>query len=297
MLRDLRDAWGWIERLVRRIERLESGAMLENSSITEGRLRLIGGLLLLDSGATLQVIGTLNGDGSFNWTGTETHKGNETHEGAITNTGTLTNNGQTRLNGPVTVAGDVTSTGKFSNSGDFTNTGKTYLNGPTDVNGDLKVSKTLDVTATSRFRNTVKVLSPGRLEVGSMILDPASHNGYIKMPNGAEVLGYDSNLELYSAGSGAAKNGLKVVPTGIVIANMPSPPAGVALRWLGWDPMSGRVYAVTGGTGGPLGSWAWPFPLSSVTSEFGPRSGRFHEGIDEGNAPAVSGASIRSIGS
>ena len=130
-----------------------------------------------------------------------------------------------------------------------------------------------------------------------MILDPASHNGYMRMPNGAEVLGYDSNLELYSAGSGAAKNGLKVVPTGIVIANMPAPPAGLALRWLGWDPMSGRVYAVSGGTGGPLGSWAWPFHLSTVTSEYGPRSGRFHEGIDEGNAPAVSGASIRAIGS
>ena len=60
----------------------------------------------------------------------------------------------------------------------------------------------------------------------------------------------------------------------------------------------GRVVKYTGGTGPhpPQGTWVWSFPLSSVTSEFGPRDGRFHEGIDLGNAPALNGASIRSIG-
>lgn len=55
---DLREAWAWIQRLVRRVERLESGAFLENSSITDGRMRFIGGLLLIDSGGTVRVIGT-----------------------------------------------------------------------------------------------------------------------------------------------------------------------------------------------------------------------------------------------
>ena len=59
----------------------------------------------------------------------------------------------------------------------------------------------------------------------------------------------------------------------------------------------GRVVKYAGGTGPhPPGAWVWSFPLRSVTSEFGPRDGRFHEGIDLGNAPALNGASIRSIG-
>ena len=71
---------------------------------------------------------------------------------------------------------------------------------------------------------------------------------------------------------------------------------GTASRTLGVD-SNGRVVKFAGGTGPhPPGTWVWPFPLGSVTSEFGPRDGRFHEGIDQGNAPALNGASIRSIG-
>lgn len=73
-------------------------------------------------------------------------------------------------------------------------------------------------------------------------------------------------------------------------------PNGTAARALGVD-SDGHVVKFTGGTGPhPPGTYVWPFPLSSVTSEFGPRDGRFHEGIDEGNPPALSGANIHSIG-
>ncbi len=40
-----------------------------------------------------------------------------------------------------------------------------------------------------------------------------------------------------------------------------------------------------------------PFSWDTVTSEFGPRDGGFHEGIDFGNPPATAGADIHSIGS
>ncbi len=39
-----------------------------------------------------------------------------------------------------------------------------------------------------------------------------------------------------------------------------------------------------------------PFAWSTVTSEYGPRDGGFHEGIDFGNPPATAGAAIHAIG-
>lgn len=82
MLRDLSDAWGWLQRILRRLDRIESGAMLENSSITNGRLRLIGGLLRLDSGARLEGVGT------FQWSGAGSIAGNwEVLQGGVIKVG------------------------------------------------------------------------------------------------------------------------------------------------------------------------------------------------------------------
>lgn len=62
-VRDLRETWSWIQRLIPRIERLESGAFLERSSITDGVMTFIRGRLLLEGGALLQ------GEGRFEWAG------------------------------------------------------------------------------------------------------------------------------------------------------------------------------------------------------------------------------------
>lgn len=44
---------------------------------------------------------------------------------------------------------------------------------------------------------------------------------------------------------------------------------------------------------GPSGKFVAPFSWATVTSEYGPRSGRVHQGIDFGNPPATSGADIK----
>lgn len=128
-LRDLNDAWGWIQKLVRRVSRLESGAMLENSSITNGRMRFVGGLLRIDSGGSVQIVGTLSIDGTttvtgtftvsgpWNLTGNGTITGAVTITGNVTSTGTLTQNGPWNLNGVGTIAGNVTQTGDLTVSG------------------------------------------------------------------------------------------------------------------------------------------------------------------------------------
>lgn len=104
-LRDLNDAWGWIQRLIRRVSRLESGAMLENSSITNGRMRFIGGLLLIDSGGKLEVVGEwqLTGTGEIT--------------GDVVATGKWTQNGAWDFNGPGDIAGNVNLTGNLSVGG------------------------------------------------------------------------------------------------------------------------------------------------------------------------------------
>jgi len=51
-----------------------------------------------------------------------------------------------------------------------------------------------------------------------------------------------------------------------------------------------QLKAETGGSSTP--SFIWPFPLSRVTSEYGPRSGRFHEGIDFAGGEAAAGNPI-----
>lgn len=55
LLRDLSDAFEAIRRIIFRLDRLEGGAQLENSSITDGKLRIIGGVLRLDDGAIISI--------------------------------------------------------------------------------------------------------------------------------------------------------------------------------------------------------------------------------------------------
>lgn len=69
MLRNLADVWGWLEKLIRRIERLESGTFLEDSSITDGRMRFINSTLRLDSGARLELVGELVAEGPWSFKG------------------------------------------------------------------------------------------------------------------------------------------------------------------------------------------------------------------------------------
>lgn len=65
-------------------------------------------------------------------------------------------------------------------------------------------------------------------------------------------------------------------------------------------PTSNGIYLISGQEEPPspppegAGNFIWPFPLNLVTSEYGPRNGRLHAGIDFGNGAAnVSGTAIK----
>lgn len=109
MADDLSDAFREIRTLQKDVRRLQNARPLENSSVTNGRLRFIGGLLLIDSGGTLQIVGTLTGNGEFRWTGPWRLEGPGTITGNVNQTGNTTQQGNVSLTGGGKVtAGNVT---------------------------------------------------------------------------------------------------------------------------------------------------------------------------------------------
>lgn len=105
---DLTDVGGWIKRIVRRLDRIEGGAMLENASVTDGLFRFIGG--------KLQGLA----DAAFEWVGT------------FDLTGTFTAIGRSIFRGPVEITGE---------EGTLDVTAETILRSLTKVLGDLRVEE------------------------------------------------------------------------------------------------------------------------------------------------------------
>ncbi|MFE7198520.1 hypothetical protein [Microbacterium oxydans] len=178
MLRDLSDAWGWLQRIIRRIDRLESGAPLENASITNGRLRIIGGTLRVDSGGSVIIVGTLSIDG----------------------TSTVT--GSFKVTGPWRLEGDGTITGNVSITGNVTSTGTLTQNGPWNLNGAGKIAGNTDLTG------DLNVTGGGKVKAGNVTIDPSSNGGSVKFGSGPEVYASGGELSLYSGiGSYVTLNG------------------------------------------------------------------------------------------
>lgn len=123
---DLSNLTAELKDLKRRIRELETGSPLQASSVTQGRVRFIGGLLRIDSGGRVEIVGTLQIDGTTKVTGTFrvdgpwTLAGDGTISGDVTGTGRLTWNGPWNLNGAGQIAGNVTQTGNTNQKGTVT---------------------------------------------------------------------------------------------------------------------------------------------------------------------------------
>ncbi|MGX1932038.1 M23 family metallopeptidase [Microbacterium resistens] len=258
--------------------------MLENSSITNGRMRFIGGLLLIDSGGTLQVIGQLVGEGEFRWVGPWDLAGDGEITGDVLGTGKLTWNGAWELNGPGTIAGDTTGTGKLTWNGLW------------------------EMVGAGKIRGDVEVLDDGKLRIGNMVIDP-TEGGSIAFPGGAKVQADPNGGVRMIQGNNRAYVGPNLVSlqygnrsvalsnSAITVQGADEATTTTGLNWLGVDG-SGKLWRVPQGVGGPTGGpLAWPFPPNTVTDEFGPRppgsEGQpFHNGIDFGTGGVTTGSSI-----
>lgn len=231
MARDLNDHWDWIQRIIRRVARLESGAMLEHSSISNGRMRFIGGVLRLDSGALLELIGQwrLFGNGAIT--------------GDVVAEGRWTQNGEWEFNGPGDIAGDVDLTGNFDLKGKLTA-------------GNVRIQDGKIYVGTGADQIVIDGVT-GKILAGGMSIDPAN-GGEVTFPGGATVRGGSGGgVELVqggyratvtSTGASIGKTGLAVAITdavGIQFVGLPATSGkGVPAGTL-WADTSGRAFRAT----------------------------------------------------
>ena len=291
---DRGDELAELRELKRRVDRLESGSMLENSSITRGRMRFIGGTLRVDSGGRVEIVGTLHVEGT------------------------------TQFIGPVTISGSLNITGDTAITGEFTLDGPWTINGDGDITGDVDVTGDMTILSGGRIvvsGSTPVHIEPGsgsqaaRIRLGTGSQDPrisgGDGTGRIETPDGSSAVtvgqgavgmyhGVDPESSLPTgigvtlSSLGISMRGLESLPAGTTGAKYVVEHNGVLYTSAG----------VGGGGGDPtpgedLGNFQWPFSLSTVTSEYGPRTTPytgFHEGIDFGSSPAVAGAPIIAAG-
>lgn len=152
-----------------RIRRLENGIPLQNASVTRGRLRFIGGELLVDSGGRFVVVGTASIDGETTVNGTFLLTGSGWRiigsgsiEGPTTVVGTLKIDGDTRVTGNLGLEGDIMLSGNMS------------VEGGQIINGEVRIAENL-------------------IYIGEMVLDPDIGGGALRFPNGSRLEADDEN--------------------------------------------------------------------------------------------------------
>lgn len=258
MVDDLSDALKKLRELQDRVRQLETAIPLENASVTEGRVRFIGGTLRVDSGGRVEIVGTLHVEGTTQFIGNVT------------------------LQGPWTFSGDGNITGDVTLSGDL------------DVvqNGEIRVGTGQVLKIRRDGANGIIEIGNSRISITPSGAVSITGPGVTLAPTGSNA----PALEL-TAGSGVVWDNIPQLPTGSS--------GGEYLVIQG-----GQMYRAMGGGGNPggggdpdpgedLGNFQWPFSLSTVTSEYGPRTAPyvgFHEGIDFGLSPATAGAPIIAAG-
>ena len=176
---------GQYDDVLRRLRALETQSPLERSSVTNGRVRFIGGELRIDSGGRVTIEGTLEVNGTSTVTGSFT------------------------VAGPIDLAGAVTISGDTTVTGDMTVTGKLTQNGPWEFDGNGDITGDVDVAG------TISVDGTGRVAVGTaMQLTPA-------VDGGALVFQGDVNQKVYGNGSAVGmRKGSNSISVGDTLAGI-----------------------------------------------------------------------------
>lgn len=313
MVDDLSDAWAEIRAMKAEIRRLKASNPLESASVTQGRVRFIGGLLRVDSGGRVEIVGTLHVEGTTDFVG------------PVTISGPWTFSGNGNITGDVDISGDMDLTGDFE-----------VLGG-----GRIKVGNVV-LTPGNGGRITIGtgssqiIIDPSQLKVGPAFkMDPAHSSDGAQQEFGlngrATLFGSNTLLSLLLKNSGGdviagASLQPNVGPIGTgpglaVNGQIHAPdtkdlPSGVAAKYLAIG-SDGIIYATsgTGGGGGsdpgPIaGEFMWPFSQSTTDPVLGfygmrlnPVTGqwRLHAGQDFSVAygssiPAAGDGQISAVG-
>ena len=251
---DRGDELAELRELKRRVDRLESGTMLENSSITRGRMRFIGGLLRVDSGGRVEIVGTLAVEGTSQFVGPVTISGN------LSITGNTTITGEFNLDGPWTISGDGDITGDVEVTGNFD-----VLGG-----GRIKVGNVV-LTPGNGGRITIGtgssqiIIDPSQLKVGPAFkMDPAHSSTGAQMEFGTSgtstIYGDNSGVQIQRGtnNDAAVRVGTSGMPLGALgvslvgdvhMPSIESKPPNVTARYLGIGD-DGLLYKLSSGGGG-----------------------------------------------
>lgn len=205
--------------------------------------------------------------------------------------------GGLQVTGTATVTGRLEGSGTFDWTGPMNLKGAQSITGPTTFTGQMTVNGPWKMVGNGEITGNVKVLAGGTFKVGNLLIDPDDHGGMITLPNGGQVMANGNAVEVWSPGP--VRRGFSLTPSAIHVfgANVASSAENV--KWLAVT-TNGELMTVHPSVGGPGGELRWPFPESTVSSEYGPRESptpggsTFHEGIDFGIA---SGTPIPAAGS
>lgn len=275
-------------RLVRRIERLESGSAQESMSVDRGRMRIGEGEFLVDGDGLFQLVGLFEQTGTYN----------------LLSGGSFNIEDGGDLN--VNTGGDVA----VNNGGSL------------DVNDGGSVAVNDGGNVTVNDGGALEVEDGGGLNVrdgGNGVI----HGGGVFTIAGTvplnlrqiDVQGAPQAALQFGDGSADAiygRDGNVVIQGGDVVLQLGADglsafgiDTGDAPHVLGIDG-AGKIVKMVAGTGGDpggpiepgedLGFFQWPFSLDVVTSEFGMRNGRLHAGMDFSGGAAVSGGPIPAAG-
>lgn len=117
MVDDLSDVWKELRALKAEVRQARTSTPFENASVSNGRLRFIGGTLRVDSGGRVEIVGTLQVEGTTQFVGPVTISGTLDITGDTTVTGDLAVNGPWELNGDGDISGDVALDGTMTVDG------------------------------------------------------------------------------------------------------------------------------------------------------------------------------------
>lgn len=220
MADDLNNNWDWLFDLIRRIERLESGALLENSSITEGRMRFIGGLLRVDSDGRVEIVGTLEIDGATTINGV--------FHLSATSDWTIDGNG--------VINGDVTISGNF----DVTGGGKITAGNVTIEPGKITIGT--GSTAATLQNGEFQLANGAKLAVG--LTGGTSSIGLIP-GNGVDISANTVTAWLRAIGATVSVSTAtaRIAAPNVYMPELPPKPAGLATVPVSIDPATGQLYA------------------------------------------------------
>ncbi|WZH36233.1 MAG: M23 family metallopeptidase [Microbacterium enclense] len=277
-----------LEWLIEAVQGLLRENPFESASIEDGRVRFIGGLLLLQAGARLM------GEGTFEWTGPGSIAGDwEVLGGGVIRVGGVlispVGGGRIMIGeGPVAIILDG-GTGTLTMGNIRMEGGKIYVG--TGANQVVIDGAT------------------GKIIAGNMTMDPTTSGGALVYANGAQVFTDDDTIQMFKGNSVAQvsddyarlQHGGDVVQIDgdglrISIGAVENATSTDGLHWLAIDTESGRVRRVPPGVGGPgAGDFDWPFPLSTKTYGFRPPDRPTHDGVDMAG-PDVTGHVIPAAG-